>query len=440
MKTTLFTLLLSLFISTLSAQNWEPFAAGLLPNGHIIFSISAVGESVVWAVASGEYYQAPIPGTLRTRVLRSSDGGQSWTAHEIEETAGTISFQIVAVDSLTAWITTQDYGGGPGRALYQTTDGGITWTKKLANDAGGVALNRFADGQHWLAQNRQGISRSSDDGAIWANSSISGYQNGEFQILNSATNMSSTVGDTLWNGTSAGRIVRFTNYGQSSQFLNTSLGTATTISSVAFQDHLHGLCYSRNAANNNRIARSMDGGTTWAVLAQQPGNTIGWNIAAVPDAPGFYVLASNYNFTMGKVAVTTNSGASWSIDDLKQSLNAVVFTSPSTGWIGAGKIVSASQPAMFKYTGSPLVSTKIPNELPGFSISPNPVSDVVHFNFDDSNDTKPVAVTLTDLAGRRVFSGKIADKQLNVQRLPRGIYFLKVETAQGVAVRKMVRE
>ncbi len=440
MKTMLFALLFSALLPALSAQNWQPLAAGLLPNGHVIFSISAVGENVVWAVASGEYYQAPIPTAHRTRVLRSADSGQSWTAHEIEETAGTISFQIFAVDSLTAWITTQDYGGGPGRALYQTTDGGLTWTKKLAGDAGGVALNRFPDGQHWLAQNRQSISRSADDGASWTNSNITGYQSSEYQILNSGANMSSTVGDTLWGGTSSGRIVRFTNYGQSSQFFTTGLGTATTISSLAFQDHLNGLCYSLNAANNNRIARSVDGGATWTVLAQQPGNTIGWNIAAVPGTPGFYVLSSNYNFTAGKVAITTNFGASWSVENLKAPLNAVSFASPSAGWIGAGKITSATQPAMFKYTGSPLIDAVAPAELPGFSVSPNPASDLLRFDFAGFAAGKAVVVTLSDLAGRPVFSGKITDHQLDVSRLPTGVYFLKVETEQGMAIRKIVRQ
>ncbi|HRI61976.1 MAG TPA: T9SS type A sorting domain-containing protein [Saprospiraceae bacterium] len=444
MKKQLATLLFSVTLVSLFAQNWQPMAVGLLPDNYVIFSISAVGDHVVWAVASGEYYSAPIPASNPPYMLRTSDGGQNWTVAAIEEAAGTISFQIVAVDSLTAWITTQDYGGGPGRALYQTTDGGIVWTKKLSNDAAGVALNRFPDGQHWLAHNRQGISRSSNNGTNWSNSSISGYQANEYQILHSGANMSCTVGDTLWNGTSSGRIVRFTNFGQSSQFFNTPLGTATVISSIAFQDHAKGLCYSRNFANNHRIARSVDGGATWAVLAQQPDNTIGWNITAVPGAPGFYVLASNYNHDLGKVAITTNSGDSWTVQNLNQSLNAVAFTSPTTGWIGAGRVTSVTQPStqplLYKYTGAPLVGTETPAELPGFSVSPNPVTDVVRFDFDGFSAAKSVFATLTDVSGHSVFSGKISDKQLEVSHLASGVYFLTIETEQGVAVRKIVRE
>ena len=440
MKTFLCTLFFSTIFSALSAQNWQSMAAGLLPNGYVIFSISAVGDNVVWAVASREYYQAPIPATHHSRILRTSDGGLHWTVAEVEETAGTISFQIVAEDSLTAWITTQDFGGGPGRALYKTTDGGLNWSRKLPDNAGGVALNRFADGQHWLAHNRQTISFSADGGTNWTGSIAMGYQTNEYQILTSGANLSNTVGDTVWSGTSSGRILRFTNYGASSQFLNTGLGTSTTITSVAFQDHLHGLCYSVNAANNNRISRSVNGGLTWTVLPQQPGNTIGWNIAAVPGAPEFYVLASNYTFTQGKVAITTNAGNSWSIDDLKQPLNAVVFTSPSTGWIGGGKIVAATQPAMFKYTGAALVGTPAPGELHGFSLSPNPVHSIIYVDFDDFSAAHSVVATLTDLYGRRILSSPLTDKQLDVSQLPAGAYFLEIETEKGAAVRKIIRQ
>jgi hypothetical protein len=234
--------------------------------------------------------------------------------------------------------------------------------------------------------------------------------------------------------------LRFTNYGASSQFFTTTLGTATTISSIAFQDHAKGLCYSVNIANNNRISRSMDGGATWSVLSQQPGNTIGWNIAAVPGSPGFYVLVSNLNLVSGKVAITKNFGDSWSVENINQNLNSVMFTSPSSGWAGGGKIISPTQPAMFKYTGPALVDTKAPQELSGFWVSPNPATDFIRFDFDGAGSGNPVAATLTDLSGRTVFSGKISNKQMDVSQLASGAYFLKIETDYGVAVRKIVRQ
>lgn len=445
MKKSLFTCFFFPFaLVALHAQNWQPMAVGVLPDAYVVFSISAVGDNVVWAVASQEIYQGPIPGTYQSHYLRSSDGGQSWSTGAIEEAAGTISFQIVAVDSLTAWITTQDYNSGPGRALYQTTDGGITWVKKHTATAAGVALNRFPDGQHWLAHNRQAISKSSDNGTSWINSTFTGYQTNEFQLLNSGANMSCTVGDTLWSGTSAGRILRMTNYGQSQEFITTTLGTGTEINSIAFQDHLNGLCWSRNAVGNNRIARSMDGGATWSVLAQQPGSSTGWNVAAVPGAPGFYVLASNYNYSQGKVAITTNFGNSWSVENLNQSINSVVFTSPSTGWIGVGKTASATQPStqphLYKYSGAPLVGVRTPAALAGLSVAPNPASGHIRFDFEDSDSAQNVLVTITDAAGQVVFSGTTAGRQLDVSTLPAGAFFLTIVSDGKTGVAAFVKQ
>lgn len=437
MKKNLLSFLFAASAMALSAQNWTPMAAGLLPTNYVIFSISAVGDDVVWAVASGEYYQSPIPNTHRPYILRTSNGGQTWTVAEIEEAAGAISFQIVAVDSLTAWITTQDYGGGPGRKLYRTADGGNLWTLRLNDVSSGVALNWFGDGQHWLAHNRQSISRSENDGATWTNATISGYTNDEYQLLNSGTNMSCTAGDTLWNGTSEGRIVRFTNYGASYGFLNAGLGTGTSIYSIAFQDHENGLLYNENSFGLKRIARSTNGGATWMNLAQQPGN-YEWNIAAVPESPGSYVLASTYFTPLGRVAITRDFGDTWSVENLGQPLNAIVFTSPETGWIGGGKLTNSTRPALFKYSGSPLGIRTLP-ELTGFSVFPNPATGIVNFDFEGYSAGKSVAVSICDLFGRRVFAGIVSDNQLDLKELISGIYVVSLESDGKRGVARVVK-
>lgn len=440
MKKTLYGLLFCATLSGVSAQNWEPMAAGMLPNNFLIFSLSTVSEQVVWAVASQEYYQPPIPNSHRIRVLRTSDGGQTWVVKEVEEAAGTISFQIVGVDSLTAWITTQDYGGGPGRALFQTNDGGETWTKKLSNNSAGVSLNRFPDGQHWLATNRQTTSRSADDGENWTNSSYSGYFTNEYQGLYAGSNMASTVGDTLWHGTSqGGRIVRFTNFGQNVSML-IGLGSTASVTSVAFHDHLNGLAF-YTQSNQYKIAKTTDGGGTWAALplAQQPGGLV-WNIAAVPGAIGHYVLASAYATTNGKIAITTDFGESWTVETIGRALNGVSFSSPVSGWVGGGKITSSTQPAMFKYIGSPLVGAKkVDALLPGFAVSPNPAADFVQFDFEGFVSANTVFATVSDVSGRMVFSGEVSGNQLDTSKLPVGAYFLKVETGGKTGVAKILK-
>ncbi|HOY07464.1 MAG TPA: T9SS type A sorting domain-containing protein [Saprospiraceae bacterium] len=424
----------------LYAQNWTPMAAGYLPVDVVVFSISAVGDNVAWAVASPEYYQAPIPSSAYPIILRTADGGANWIQIPVEEAAGTISFQIVAVDAMTAWITTQDYGSGPGRALYKTTDGGVQWTKEYDSNNAGVALNRFSDGQHWLAHNRSGTARSENNGSSWQGGTISGYHSTEYQLLYAGTNMSCTAGDTLWNGTSEGRIIRFTNFGQSYSFLNTGLSDQSTIYSVAFEDHLNGLMFYTSSFNAMRLSRSTDGGNTWSMLpnAQQPASNK-WNIAAVPGSGGHYVLSTSYSNANGRVAVTHDFGQHWSYDDLNTPINAVVFTSPSTGWIGGGRITSPLHPSLYKYVGSPLVGTSAPEgDLPGFYVTPNPSNDIIRFDFEQENPNEPILASLSDAAGRTVLYRQVFDKQLDISSLAPGLYFLKIETRNGRAVRKIV--
>ncbi|MBK6930490.1 MAG: T9SS type A sorting domain-containing protein [Saprospirales bacterium] len=437
MKKSLFLLLFCTLCSTAYSQNWQPMAAGYLPTGYTVYSVSALGDKIVWATASLELFFPPIPTAHQIRVLRSSDGGQTWTSVLVEEAAGTVSYQIVAVDSLTAWLTTQDQGSGAGKALYQTTDGGINWVKKLQDPGAGVSLSRFADGQHWLAHNRTSISRSSDNTVNWSSSSITGYQTNEYQTLEAGSNMAGIAGDTLWNGTTAGRIIRFTDYGASYQFLTTGLGSNATISSVAFQDHRTGLLNSNSGlGSSNQISRSADGGAGWTKLANQPDADGIWNIAAVPGAPGFYVLTAHYLVlpqltapAKGKVAITTNAGDSWAFENFDQPLNAVAFTSPSTGWIGSGRILSFNQPAILKYTGSPLVGTKNAALLPiGFSVSPNPVADEVVVQID-AEPSERFMFRLTDLSGKTILEATVRGSvpaTVDMSHLPAGMYFAHV--------------
>ncbi len=419
----------------LHGQNWQPMAAGYLPPGFQVFSISALGDKIVWATASELIYFPPVPTNHRIRVLRSSDGGQTWALHQVEEAQGTVSYQIVALDSLTAWLTTQDLGSGPEKALYQTTDGGATWIKKNQDPGLGVGLTRFPDGQHWLAHNRNSISRSSDNALNWNSSTITGYQANEYQIIEAGSNMAGVAGDTLWNGTSTGRIIRFTDFGESYAFLFTGLGSNTLIKSIAFQDHLNGLLFSeKNDYTNRRISRSTDGGTTWSQLPNQPDPDGIWNITAVPGLPGFYVLCSHYLVlpqlstpAHGKIALTANSGDTWTIQEFNQPFNAVVFANPSTGWVGSGRILSADQPAILKYTGSPLVGTGgDPAPPQGFSVWPNPVTDRLYVQGNGAL-SGPIHFQLTDLSGKIVLEAAgvyNAATVIDMSGLPAGAYLL----------------
>lgn len=97
MRKSIFILLLLITsFFTISAQNWKPLAAGLLPTNYDVYGISAIGDKIVWAAASVDYFQGPIPNTHYPYILRSSDGGEHWTVKAVEEAAGTIASRFLS--------------------------------------------------------------------------------------------------------------------------------------------------------------------------------------------------------------------------------------------------------------------------------------------------------------------------------------------------------
>lgn len=88
--------------------------------------------------------------------------------------------------------------------------------------------------------------------------------------------------------------------------------------------------------------------------------------------------------------------------------------------------------------GIPLIS-----ELPKISIYPNPTTSLLNITID-----KPVSenslLSVIDITGRELISQKISPSQsqitINVSILAPSIYFLKIQTDQGIVVKKFMKE
>ena len=92
--------LLCLFFISAKSQTWLPQGAGLFPNGYAIYSISVPNDSVVWLIASVESAvqgAGGVPANHLTKVARTTNGGETWQVHDVEEAVGRISFDIAAI-------------------------------------------------------------------------------------------------------------------------------------------------------------------------------------------------------------------------------------------------------------------------------------------------------------------------------------------------------
>ncbi len=438
--------LLCLFLTPAISQSWIGQGAGLFPNAYAIYSLSVVNDSVVWMTASVYSVvsgSGAVPPNHLTKVARTTDSGVTWQVHDVEEAVGRFAFDIEALDSNTAWITGQDYGSGAGRALFKTEDGGETWAKATESRSCGVFIELF-DNQHIYAQGNPFKTWSADGGQTWLVDTLTQYQSGEFNVVVSGNNMSDTVGDTVWVGTSNGRIVRSTGYGATTEFFDTGF---PFIQCVAFKDHLQGMLFWYGSASSFGLARTFDGGATWEATPTMPQTNKEYNVTYVPGTAGTFITTTDEYGFGSEVFWTTDFGETWEAGGENEGAltNCIDFHSPVSGWVATGgAITNPNVPSVYKWSGDVLSAAREPI-LKNLIIHtfPSPFSEALHVQIDFEKLTSG-SLEVYDLAGRQFFIQNIDHQQvwnktIAVQGWGDGAYLLKVKTAEGMAVRKILK-
>jgi photosystem II stability/assembly factor-like uncharacterized protein len=148
--------------------------------------IDPTNADVVYVAAQGHLWG---PNAERG-VFKTTDGGATWTkVLFVDENTGANDLVIDPSDPRVLYASTYQRqrrtwgfnGGGPGSAIYKTTDGGATWTK-LANglpagDKGRIALAIAANEPNVVFAEVEahgdgnGVYRSTDAGATWQKTS-----------------------------------------------------------------------------------------------------------------------------------------------------------------------------------------------------------------------------------------------------------------------------
>jgi photosystem II stability/assembly factor-like uncharacterized protein len=114
-------------------------------------------------------------GTSAARVLRSSDGGRTWTVHHTPLATGSSAgiFSIAFRDARHGVIVGGDYRREQEAldSVATTADGGATWTLVRARGLSGFrsAVAWVPNtARSWVAVGPSGVDRSDDDGRTWA--------------------------------------------------------------------------------------------------------------------------------------------------------------------------------------------------------------------------------------------------------------------------------
>jgi hypothetical protein len=345
---------------------WIEQNAGFSTPGLEVFSMDAVDESVVWAVAGDVQTLGPVQEFTRT-----TDGGSTWVSGTVTGATGLFANSISALDASTAWASFADLNYVLPNKIFKTTNGGTTWVHQAtAFPAAGSFVNavHLFDANNGVAVGDPvggyfEIYTTTNGGTNWVRvpqANIPAPQGGEFPI----SGIFGTLGSTIWFGTynpSQARVYRSTDRGVTWTMGSTGLGPNTFVGGIAFRDGNNGLAKvitNVPTGNPHWVVRTTNGGDTWTALAPpvQPYTQV---IAWVPGT-ATYMVTSFSTAGGGGSTYTADNGASWTLVDQVPHM-AVDFVSPNVGWcggvtraaLGQGPEASAQAPsaghfAMFK--------------------------------------------------------------------------------------------
>ncbi len=260
-------LLLGIATVAVAQPAWLPQTSGVTAR---LRGVSAVSDRVAWASGSGN------------TILRTEDGGTTWTKLESPTTDRLDFRDIDAVDARTAYVLS--IGAGPASRIFKTTDAGKTWQLQFQNQDPKAFLDAmaFSDAQNGVAvsdsvDGRFVILLTSNGGATWTPvpaDRLPPALDNEGSFAASGTNVT-VRGSRIWMGTGAAaksRVLRSSDRGKTWQIADTLLRAAASsgIYSIAFRDDRHGVVvggdYNKETEAVENAAFTSDGGATWTLV------------------------------------------------------------------------------------------------------------------------------------------------------------------------------
>jgi photosystem II stability/assembly factor-like uncharacterized protein len=256
--------------------------------------ISVVSDTVAWA-----------SGTDGT-VIRTRDGGQTWTRLTVDGAARRDFRDVDAVSEREAFVLS--IGPGDASRIYKTSDAGATWVLQFTNADPKAFFDAMA---FWDARRGLAVSDSvdgafvilatSDGGSTWSAhpaDRLPPALPGEGAFAASGTNVAVHGTQHAWFATGAGRVLRTSDGGASWTIAATPLAALACVGG-----HLLGRVprrrgvvvggdYRQERAVSDNAAVTSDGGQTWTLrrglggyrsaVAYVPGRSVPTLIAAGP--------------------------------------------------------------------------------------------------------------------------------------------------------------
>ena len=431
---------------------WTLQSSGFTNGYRGIQNISAVNEYVVWASA----YDGSFSNGQCMDFCRTIDGGESWqvgTVNVPRSESYSIS-SISAVSDVEAWATifvSANSRSLTGGKVAHTTDGGKSWdiqptavfngrsafpnTVYFWDSQTGVCLGDPNDGYFE-------IYTTTDGGNQWnrvPSSRIPASKRSEKGLVGSF----SVCGNTVFFGTSAGRLFRSVDKGATWTVAQTPLSDNFKL---AFRDDDTGLI-SAISTNKYDVYRTTDGGSGWEKVEPNDRFYIS-SFAYVPGTDTIVSVGANPDGTVYGLSYSTDFGATFTnYADFYTDIS--MFT--ALGIAPNGKGMWAGSLNYSRYYGgmwhrgitepilksTPIKSVQA-NTNENISVYPNPASDVVRIECKETI----VSLELLTISGTTVVSKQVdaTSCSLSVATLPKGVYIVRANLSGTSAFSRLIVE
>ena len=323
--------------------------------------------------------------TYDLKIFRSITDGQSWVT-VLDSTGGANLFTHFAFFDSNEGIL-----AGTFNQFARTKNGGTTWIQGTQPLIALTAIEAFGDSMLILGGVQSGTGVfvvSKDRGNSWINIGSSGY----FDIWASPKDFYFLNKDTIFGVADMGQ----------------SAGT-----------------YSANASN---FVKSFNRGKNWTHSAMPLENPYGVYFKNATE--GYAVGRSGTNSGTGIILKTTDLGQTWwkydtqineILEDIRLLNDSIALVSGTNGLLFKFNIKTA----VFISIGTGIDEIALDNLA--LSIFPNPVTDKLNFQFDNTG-LGNLKLTISNTLGQTVYSKENVDlkKELDVNFLKSGIYYLKL--------------
>lgn len=444
-------------------SQWIQQNAGFTNDTLGFYEMSLPNKNTAWAVCF-DIRRGVNGGRFILDFTRTTDGGATWIPGKMGN-YHTLQFaNISAIDENEAWVAMNKRfvtGGG----LYHTTDGGVTWEQsnptEIFDENSYPNFVHFRTDGNGVARNK-GIAMGDPNNGYWeVYTTMNGGKKwkrvpeadlppmvpGEFGWISGFA----AVEETVWFGTSAGRLYKTEDFGKTWSVHTVVPGGAGFVMEIALNDDkLHGVTHVRNNLGTF-LYSTADGGVTWTNLGQ-PTNWKSSRITAVPGTNALVSTGINGNPAFNGSAVSYDNGATWTQlenvvpktvsrfydAETGYACGAFVTGPPLRGGIFKSAIVFQDA-AQERLTVKKMEQAKIETEQ--LKIYPTPANDIVHVVLQDAFVNAKSVVSILGMNGRVLESKTSAGAksiQFNVSKLPAGVYTVRIVTNAQVTNRVII--